>query len=198
MSSGGHSTALSWLWPWTWCWTLASSLQEVSRELEWLSPGGSSGRATRLARTCWRRLHPRLYRVRHLAAEPAHPALLPWSSLYRQTVVPLSPHTPGSLVWEMRAPSFPFLLLPPRPPTVHESAGLGRTFPFCTHVLVSLGASTSFSRAHLSSVSCRWARGRFWPRDWFSRGYSVMPVSCIPVPAWAFLLCDWPGFPRHA
>lgn len=142
--------------------------------------GGSSGRASCLAGTCWRRPHPRLYRVRHLAAELAHPPLLSWSSLYKQWF--LSPCTPGSLVQEMRAPSFLFLLPPPRPPTVHESAGLGRTLPFCTHVLVSLGASTSFTRAHLSSVSGRLPRGKVWFRGWFSRGYSATPVSCILVP----------------
>lgn len=143
----------------TWCWTLASARQEVSTQPEWLSPRGASGRTAHLAGTCWRRPHPGLYRVRHFTAEPAHPPLLPWSPLYRQAVVPLRLH-PG----EPGAGDEGTLLPVPPPtqaPTFRESAGLGRALPFCTHVLVSLGASTGFTRADLGSIPGRLARGQF-------------------------------------
>lgn len=122
-------------------------------------PGGASGRTAHLAWTCWRCPHPGLYRVRHFTAEPARPPLLPWSPLYRQAVVPLCLH-PG----EPGAGDEGTLLPVPPPaqaPTFHESAGLGRALPFCTHVLVSLGASTGFTRADLGSIPGRLARGRF-------------------------------------
>ncbi|CAI9177295.1 unnamed protein product [Rangifer tarandus platyrhynchus] len=73
----------------------------------------------------------------------------------------LSACTPGSLVREMRAPCFPFLL-PPRPPPSMSQQGWGeRSLSFCTHVLVSLGASTGFTRADLGSIPGRLAGGWF-------------------------------------
>lgn len=110
--------------------------------------------------TCWRRPHPRLYRVCHFTAEPARPPLLPWSPLYRQTVVPLCLH-PGEPGAGDEGTLLPVPPPPTQAPTFHESAGLGRALPFCIHVLVSLGASTGFPRADRGSIPGRLARGRF-------------------------------------